>query len=99
MINSEQFLQLANEMIKNYFSQKELDATDLKLSLIDTSTIINVKKGLFVTNKSQELLFEIVVDLTNKKSYLTAFKVDGNQTFDININEPQKQEEQSQEEK
>ena len=92
MINNEQFISLSAEMITSYLKSKELDSKDVKLSLIDTTTILNTKKGLFVTNKANDVIFEIVFDMDNKKAHLTSLKVDGNLSFDININQPQKEE-------
>lgn len=87
MINNEQFKSAAFDMIKQFLTKKGIETENLGINAIDESTIGDLKKGIFNSNKTEQYLFEVVLDLINNKASLTVLSVEDVMTFNITINE------------
>ncbi len=87
MVNNEQFKNAAFDMIKHFLTKKEIETENLEISVIDESAIGELKKGLFASNKTEQYLFEAILDLINNKASLTVFLIEDMLSFDITVNE------------
>lgn len=91
MVNNEQFKSAAFNMVKHYLTKKGIETENLEINAIDESTIGDLKKGIFNSNKTEQYLFEVVLDLINNKASLTVLLIEDIISFDVTINEKQEE--------
>lgn len=89
MIDNNEFMGLAAQMIKQYFEQEKVDTKDLGINLIDSASIGPDRKGLFGVNIATDTMFEIVFYYKANNATLKAFKIVKEISFDVKLNEEQ----------
>lgn len=91
------FVMMSKDIIGKYLEQKGDIETlnklqELDIVLMDSSIVMNNRKGMFFIRDLVNILYEVTIDYNNQKAYLAVYQgIDGLE-FDFTINQPEPQE-------
>lgn len=91
-----QFVAMSKDIIRNYLEQKGDTETlnklqELDIVLIDSSIVMNNRKGMFFISDIGNILYEVTIDYNNQKAYLTVYQDIAELDFSFTINQPEEQ--------
>lgn len=98
MIDNNEFMGISAQMISQYLEQQGVDAKELGINLIDSSSMGNDRKGLFgitLSNNAYDTLFEIAFHDEKSQATLKALKIEADITFNINFKKKEEQQNES----
>jgi len=91
-----QFVMMSKDIIEKYLEHKGDTETlnklqELDIVLMDSSIVMNNRKGMFFIEDIGNILYEVTIDYNNQKAYLAVYQgIDGLE-FDFTINQPEEQ--------
>lgn len=95
-MNHEDVLAVSKQMITDYLIKNGIEKPEeLGINLVEMSTNTTTIKCWFGINKSDDEMFEIIIDLVKNKGYLNVYKVEYEKSleFDLTINNKKENEE------